>query len=362
MNPIAASPSSHKRGLFDDLTAWLNEPLPTFTAWMVVHPVVDSTREVKQFMWGKWCRWLDQEGLRLDRVEPGQIAKFFEKEKVAKAHRYRYLRLLETVYIHLGLLGLPIENPARQAALERLGKGENDPTVFLTRDEKAKVEQVIRDWLTGSVASVGDRGEGDLKGSEEKKSKGKKGRKKQDWIRWRDAALCSVMMGSGATVWVCERLSVSCTNSSEGHLSLPRAGAPHYEALLLPIGNFGMEVWLRRRRDLGPTIGDWLFPADQAARKNPTTLSNSAGMHASTVFRAVRGLLREAGITGARACGQTLRNTYGASLVDLGLPDDLVATYMGFHDPTSALRLRANWARAQCVPAAQTMPGENDPF
>lgn len=360
MNPIAASPSSDKRRLFDDLTAWLNEPLPIFTAWMAVHPVQDSTREVKQFMWGKWCRWLEHHGLRLDRIEPAQIAKFFEEEKIAKAHRYRYLRLIETVYIHLALLGLSIENPGRLAALERLGKGENDPTVFLSREEKEQVEKVIRAWLTVSPIPGGQGG--DIKGSEEKKSKGKKGRKKQDWIRVRDAAVCSVMMGSGATVWALERLTVSCTNSTEGHLSLPRTGAPNYEALLLPIGDLGLEAWLRRRRELGPTIGDWMFPADQSARINPTTLTTSAGMHPSTLFRAVRGLLREAGITGARACGQTLRNTYGAALVDLGLPDDLIATYMGFHDATSALRLRANWARAQCAPAPQPFPGEDDPL
>ena len=81
-------------------------------------------------------------------------------------------------------------------------------------------------------------------------------------------------------------------------------------------------------------------------------------MHASTLFRAVRGLLKEAGIAGARACGQTLRNTYGATLIDLGLTDDEVASYMGFFDPMSAIRLRASWTRAQGGGVVEEFPEE----
>ena len=69
-------------------------------------------------------------------------------------------------------------------------------------------------------------------------------------------------------------------------------------------------------------------------------------MHPSTIFRAVQTVLREAGIVGARACGQTLRNSYAATLIDLGFSDDQIAEAMGFFDVTSAIRLRAAWTRA----------------
>jgi len=351
MNPVTAQPPSHKRGLFDTLSAWLIEPIPTFSAWVMTHPVEDSTKEVKEFMWGKWCRWLKSESISLDVVESKHLAKFFEKEKIEKAHRQRYLRLVELVYIHLNLLGLSIENPGTQAGYERLGKGVNDPTVFLSKDEKEKVEKIIREWLGGQVGSQ-------VASGEESEKKKRKGRKKQDWVRVRDAAVCSVMMGGGGTVWALERLTVSCTNCTEGRISLPRKGGADYESPLLPIGQAALEVWLRRRRELGAGIGDWMFPADQSARKNPTTLTDTAGMHASTLFRAVRGLLKEAGITGARACGQTLRNTYGATLIDLGFTDDEVASYMGFFEPTSAIRLRASWARAQAGGVVEDFPEE----
>lgn len=351
MNPVTAQPPSHVRGLFDNLSAWLIEPIPTFSAWVMTHPVEDSTKEVKEFMWGKWCRWLKSESISLDVVESEHLAQFFEREKIEKAHRQRYLRLVELVYIHLNLLGLSIKNPGTEAGYERLGKGENDPTVFLSKDEKERVEKIIREWLSGHVGSQ-------VASGEESEKKKRKGRKKQDWVRVRDAGVCSAMIGGGATVLALERLTVSCTNCSEGRISLPRKGGADYEALLLPVGQTALEVWLRRRRELGAGIGDWMFPADQSARKNPTTLTDTAGMHASTIFRAVRGLLKEAGITGARACGQTLRNTYGATLIDLGFTDDEVASYMGFFDPTSALRLRASWTRAQGGGVVEDFPEE----
>lgn len=351
MNPVTAQPPTHLRGLFDTLSAWLIEPIPTFSAWVMTHPVEDSTKEVKEFMWGKWCRWLKSESISLDVVESEHLADFFEKEKIAKAHRQRYLRLIELVYIHLNLLGLSIKNPGTEAGYEHLGKGENDPTVFLSKDEKENVEKIIREWLGGQVGSQ-------VASDEESEKKKRKGRKKQEWVRIRDAGVCSAMMGGGATVWGLERLTVSCTNCTEGRLSLPRKGGSDYESLLLPIGQAALEVWLRRRRELGAGIGDWMFPADQSARKNPTTLTDTAGMHASTIFRAVRGLLKEAGITGARACGQTLRNTYGATLIDLGFTDDEVASYMGFFDPMSAIRLRVALSNARGGGVVDDFPKE----
>lgn len=352
MNP-AAPPESHTphtRGLFDHLSSWLSDPVATFSAWAVTHPVEDTTREVKEFMWGKWCRWLKEASISLDRVEAKHLADFFEAEKIAKAQRYRYLRLIEVTYIHLNLLGLSIKNPGTQAAYDHLGKGQNDPTAFLSKEEKENVEKIIRAWLSALPGESGALNEE----REEKEKKKRKGRKEQPWVRVRNAAVCSVMMGGGATVWALERLTVSCTNCSEGRVSLPRKGGAPYEAILLPIGQTGLDAWVRLRRTLGPAIGDWMFPADVKARKNPTTVTDTAGMHASTIFRAVRSVLREAGITGARACGQTLRNTYAATLSDLGFSDDEVATSMGFFEITSAIRIRAAWTQACGGGASET--------
>lgn len=337
MNKYPISPKTHMRGLYDNLNAWLASPMAIFPEWLTTHPLEVSSREVKEWMWNKWCRWLEGKGKRLDQVTVNEVAKFFEEEKIAKGHRHRYLRLIEITYIHLNILGLSMVNPGTKAAWENLGKGENDPTTFLTAEEKREVEKVIRTWLLEAAVAVPGK---------EREEKKRKGRKKQEWVRVRDAAICAVMMGGGAGVWALERLTVSCTNCREGYLSLPRKGGPEYEATLLPFAQQAIDAWLRRRRDLGPGAGDWMFPADVSARRNPDTITNTGGMSGSSLFRAVRGLLREAGITGSRACGQTLRNTYAGTLIDLGFEVDALATNMGFHEENSALRLRSQYLKA----------------
>lgn len=340
MNESPYSPKTHMRGLYDDLNAWLDSPIETFAVWLTTHALEDSSRDVKQFMWKNWCSWLATKGIRLDRVTVHQIAEFFEEKKIAKGHRYRYVRLIEVAYIHLMILGLSMQNPGTKAAWEQLTKGENDPMTFLSDEEKKDVERVIGEWLIEGAGSIPGK---------EKEEKKRKGRKKQDWVRVRDAAICAAMMGGGATVWALSRLTVSCTNCTEGYLLLPRKGGADYEATLLPFAQTAIDAWLRRRRDLGAGVGDWMFPADVKARHNPETLTNTGGMSASSIFRAVRGLLRDAGVTGNRACGQTLRNTYAGTLIDLGFQVDQLATNMGFHEENSALRLRSQYLNANAV-------------
>ena len=321
---------------FKNLTEWLENPLSTYAAWTSSHPIEDSTRDVKNFMWGKWCRYLDRKRLCLDIIEFQHIADFFEAEEIAKAHRHRYVRMIERVYVHLSSLGLSIKNPGTHAAFHQLAKGANDPTVFLSEIEQKKVEKIIQNRLVHGVTQCAS---GDVESKENKKNR----KKKRDWIGVRDAAVAAVMMGGGGTVWAAERLTVSCTNCSEGRISLPRKGGPEYEAIFLDFGQRTLDAWLRQRRLVTLSFGNTLFPADTGARRNPDTLTTYAGMSASSIFRAVQRVLHEAGITGARACGQTLRNTYGASLVRMGLSDEEILLNMGFFEISSAIRLRAAW-------------------
>lgn len=298
----------------------------TGTSTGSVKKIAASTRMVKQSMWNKFLRWLADENIPLSALTYVHLHSFFEEEKIIKAHRQRYLRLIERVYGYLIDLGLRIkENPASAARKEKLGKGDNDPTVFLKREEKEKIEKVIQDRLRA------------YGGAEKKIEKEGKGRKKQSWLLVRDAAITAVMLGGGGTVGGIGKLSVNCTNCAEGKISLPREGGGSYESVLLPIGDMALQAWLRlRRQRVG--IGDQVFPADIKSRS--TRMVDTPTMHPSTIFRAVRNVLREAGITGARACGQTLRNTYAATLIDLGFNDQQIQECMGFNEPLSAVRLR----------------------
>lgn len=334
--PILAPHQTSSENLHD----WLADPLTTYAAWTLSHPMEDSTRKVKNFMWGKWCRYMAQQSLRLDTVDFRYLGDFFEKEEITKAHRQRYTRMLERVYLHLSSLGLSCDNPGTRAAVNKLAKGANDPTAFLSEIEQEKVEKVIRSRFTeGLIGSMSE--------LEERKEKKKKRKKQRDWMRVRDAALCAAMMGGGATVWAAQRMTVSCTDCAEGRISLPRKGGPDYLAALLPLARDVLNWWEDRRREVPADFGDILFPADAGSRRRPETLAPSCRLSPSSIFRAVQKVLADAGITGARACGQTLRNTYAATLIRLGFSDADLTGFMGFAEVTSALRLRAAWTAFQ---------------
>lgn len=320
----------------DTLDDWLDDPVRGFAQWIGRQEIEEETRKIKEFMWGKWCRYTRGHEIELRGVTSADIEDFFEMEGVQKAHRSRYLKLIERAYAHLDSLGLKLSrNPGSEAYAQRLGKGSNDLTVFLEDHEIEEIKRVIRRRMKRAV-------DGDIesKGREEKEEKKRKGRKKSSWIEIRDAALCAVMMGGGASVDSIERLSVSCTNKGSGRLTLPRKGGPAYEAPLLPLAQAALEAWLDYRERLG-LGGTALFPADAGSRRNATTLTTTDAMSASAIFRATRSVLKDAGITGARACGQTLRNAYAGMLIDLGYGDMELQQAMGFAQATSALRLRS---------------------
>lgn len=73
------------------------------------------------------------------------------------------------------------------------------------------------------------------------------------------------------------------------------------------------------------------------------TQTISLSMAPSSIFRAVRSILNDANITGPRACGQTLRNSYAASLITLGFDDQQLTDALGLYELVSAVRLRNAW-------------------
>lgn len=338
-----ADPTTSSQNLFDNLTSWLFDPIASFSFWLNTQSLEDSTKEVKEFMWGKWLRFLVLHSIPIEYVLAQHLDLFFKEEEIEKAQRQRYVRLIERVYGHLIFLGLPLKNPGTEAGVKRMGKGANDPTVFLEEEEKEEVEKVIRCRFRELMRE--EDGE-EARLSEEKVEKKSKGRKKKDWVQIRDAAICAVMVGGGATVWAIRRMTVSCTNAPDGFISLPRKGGADALAPLTPLAQATLEQWSSLRNQI-TDCGFILFPSDIHSRYNPTTLTTSPSMSSSAIFRAVRSLLADANISGARACGQTLRNTYAATLIDLGFDDRQITDALGLFDIVSAVRLRASWTSFQ---------------
>ena len=80
-------------------------------------------------------------------------------------------------------------------------------------------------------------------------------------------------------------------------------------------------------------------------------LSKQVTLSVSSVHRRTQKLLEEAGVTGERACAQTLRNTYAGLLIEGGASDEQLIDYLGLQASISAQRLRASFARAKAPPA-----------
>lgn len=155
-----------RKNLFDTLDHWLEFPEQAYSNWISDRPSENSTKTVYRTMWGKFCRFLSEQKVAIPAVESKHIDLFFVENHLIKAHRHRYIRLIEAVYVHLYSLGLNMKNPGRTAAYERLGKGKNDKMAYLNEDEIKSVEQVIRNRFAAYHLGNG----------EEKKEK-KKGKK-----------------------------------------------------------------------------------------------------------------------------------------------------------------------------------------
>ncbi len=84
-------------------------------------------------------------------------------------------------------------------------------------------------------------------------------------------------------------------------------------------------------------------------------MSKKDSLSATSVHCRTQKLLEEAGITGERACAQTLRNTYAGLLIDGGATDEQLIDYLGLQASISAQRLRASFARAKASPAGSTV-------
>lgn len=332
------SPNTAQVDLFDSLGDWSVSPTLAFSSWLTRQPVADSTRRVRISMWGKFLRNLDKFGLSLAEVEGHHVASFLHREGLEKEQGWRYVKLIERVYDHLIALGMPVPNPGRIAGVQEVHTRRNDPMRFLNREEKQKLENYIRSMLQ----QVGD---AIAAGVEIVKIDEKTQEAKYDelWAVCRDATVAAVLVGAGVKTNEVVRLSVNCTSVS-GLLIVPRSGFNMERRIpLLDLAVDALAIW-KTCRGADKNLGRVMFPAlTKLRRDDQHTLTSS--MHPATVYRRMRALLNAAGIVDARACGQTLRNTFAGELINMGADDQMLFDVMGFKGDFSVLHLRAEYER-----------------
>lgn len=322
--------------IFDTLSCWLDTPHLAYASWLSQQRLKDSTKAVYMAMFGRFCQWLCSNGLRLDKIEAGHIKQFLdsanpnlpESRKTRTntgRQRQQYVRQLEKVYVHLAALGSSDYNPGRYAAKEKVGAGADKPTRFLNYGEtRALIAHIqtrlaeLREDQTSIWPS-----------------------KHAQWMEIRDLALVGLMLGGGLKVGHAKQLTLSCIDKVEKRIDLSKPGQAH-RARLLPFASNALELWLTQlaamhSNPLQPN--QKIFIADRSSGFGRT--SKTPTLASSSVHRRTTRLLSIVGITGERACAQTLRNTYAGLLIDGGATDDHLVDYLGLQASVTAQRLRA---------------------
>lgn len=314
--------------LFDNPDTWATDPRQAYAAWLESQSLRQSTKTVYLAMFSRFCQWLSESGKSLFHCEVADIARFLDTpnpntgrvpQPQTGRQRQQYVRQLERVFNHIAFLGRNVVNPGRQAAIERIGAGEDKPTRVLT--------VVERETVIAALASQLARLEADCAGPEM-------------WMAYRDIALVAVFLGAGLKVSSIERLTLNCMDFEDGRVEL---SGPHYthRARLLPFAIPPLAAWLKVLAERhGGTIPEKhpIFEADRSVGFG--RYAKAMVMHPSSVHRRTQRFLEEAGITGERASAQTLRNTYASLLIEAGATDDELVDFLGLKASISARRLR----------------------
>jgi site-specific recombinase XerD len=332
---VRSSTPPPRLNLFDTLSVWLASPELAYASWLTSRRLKDSSARVYIAMFGRFCQWLTVQGKKLDQLDADDIRRFLDSEnpnlppsRKARSNsgrqRQQYIRQLEHVFAHLGTLGHAGINPGREAGYDRVGAGADKPTRFLSGAESQAVIQLIQENLV------------ELR-------KAEKG--KDAWLEFRDLALIAAMIGGGIKVGQVGTMTLNCIHLQEGTIDLSRPGRAH-RARLLPFAIEALHAWLvvqeeRRGHRLEPAQKVFEASRSSGFGRNSKTIMLST----SSIHRRTQKLLTMAGITGDRACAQTLRNTYAGLLIDGGATDEQLVDYLGLLTTVTAQRLRASYAK-----------------
>ena len=339
------TPSIPPMDLFDTLPHWLDSPVLAYTSWINKQKLRPSTKTVYIAMFSRFCAWLTANGRALATLDRADIHDFLqapnENLPTSRQHaqttrqRRQYVKQLERVFSHLGMLGFSGRNPGRQAILEKIDHGRDKPSRFLSSEEIRAVLGLIQKRLD------------ELRSAETSEGL---------WLNYRDLALVSVMIGAGLKVQHVVGLTLNCMHLQEETIELSQMGYTH-RARILAFAVAPLKAWIAVLESLqGESLRatQRIFPADKSCGFART--SKNITLAASSVHRRTRRFLAEAGITGERACAQTLRNTYAGLLIEGGATNEHLVDFLGLQVTITAQRLRSAFARSR----ATTTP--IDPF
>lgn len=262
-----------------------------------------ASARIYLFMFNNVAGWFQEHGLAFSRVTQADLLRFIGRTVKGKRVlnskiAYRYLRLLERCYEHLGVT----PNPAQQAIL-------GIDRAHMARDDAGRTlsEEQLQRFFAALPAEAPRR---------------RRSTPFDGWKRRRDRAMQVVIALAGLRVSEAVGLllpevgrqagidgSIVLTitpdekhdTSHEHEVDLPREGAEELGA------------WLQEREAMA-IPGQFVFPANLLG----------ARMTRKTVYMQMRATFERAGMDLSRSGGRTLRNTFARRQLDGGAsPDDL---------------------------------------
>lgn len=262
-----------------------------------------ASAKIYLFMFNNVTGWLQEQGLAFSRVRHTDLLRFIERTVKGKRVlnskiAYRYLRLLERCYEHLGVT----PNPAQQAILgiDRAHMAKDDAGRTLSD------EQLERFFAALPAEAPRRRRSTPFDG----------------WKRRRDRAMQVVIALAGLRVSEAVGLllaEVGKQAAIDGSIELTitpseKHDTSHEHAVALPReGADELRAWMDEREAMA-IPGDFVFPANLTG----------ARMTRKTVYMQMRATFERAGMDLSRSGGRTLRNTFAKRQLDQGAdPDEL---------------------------------------
>ncbi|MEW6023169.1 MAG: site-specific integrase [Pseudomonadota bacterium] len=303
----------------DTISSWDADPVRAFKAFIASTAFAETGRrqradgtlrllsaesaKIYLFMFQNVASWFAEQGLAFSRVTQFDLLRFIARSVKGKRVlnskiAYRYLRLLERCYEHLGVT----PNPAQTAIL-------GVDRAHMTKDEAGRTlsdEQLARFFAALPADSPRKRRNTPFDG----------------WKRRRDRAMQVVIALAGLRVSEAVGLLMSEVGSQpdiDGAIVLTitpdeKHDTSHEHTVTLPReGVDELLPWLREREAMG-IPGEFVFPANLTG----------ARLTRKTVYVQMRATFERAGMALSRSGGRTLRNTFAKQQLDRGTqPDEL---------------------------------------
>ena len=300
-------------------TSWDTDPVKAFKAFISTTAFAETGRrqradgtlrvlsaesaKIYLFMFNNLAGWLQEQGLTFSRVTQADLLRFIGRTVKGKRIlnskiAYRYLRLLERCYEHLGV----VPNPAQEAIL-------GIDRAHIAKDEAGRTlsEDQLQRFFAALPAEA---------------PRKRRNTPFDGWKRRRDRAMQVVIALAGLKVTEAVGLltaEVGRQASIDGALVLTitpeeKLDTSHEHEVALPReGADELRAWLDEREAMA-IPGELVFPANLTG----------ARMTRKTVYMQMRATFERAGMDLSRSGGRTLRNTFAKRQLDQGAsPDEL---------------------------------------